>query len=99
MIHTIVVTPETDPTEYRKQFRKKLMTGGAVVRLSDDLQGDGCRKIYEKFEPLVEEHGIAAEVIRQLARHPLTPKEILPRMKQLGIKLVDEALQRRTDVD
>ena len=99
MIHTIVVTPETDPEEYRKQFRKKLMTGGAVVRLPVDLAEEGCRRIFEKFEPLAEAHGIAAEVIRQLARHPHTPREILARMQELKLKLVTTELEQRRDVN
>lgn len=97
MIHTLPITSDTEPEAYTKLFRKKLMTGGAVVALADGLSDQECRAIGEKFIPKAVPHSIAAEVCRALALYPSTPPDTLDALRQLELPLVTLDLQRRAD--
>ena len=70
MIHTLFVTPETEPEALRKLSRKKLMTGGAVVRLAPELGKEALHAIWAKFQPEAERFSLAAQVLTELAKHP-----------------------------
>lgn len=68
MIHKIEIDDTVTFDALAKEFRKKLMTGGAVVRLRDGLTSEQRERIRAEFEPHCKKFGIADEVIRELAR-------------------------------
>ena len=76
MIHTVYVKPEMTVAELRKLVRKKLMTGGAVIRLADELTGEDCERIYSEFSPNAEPFGLASEVLAELSKHPSLPETL-----------------------
>ena len=93
MIHRISVGPETVVADLKKLVRKKLMTGGAVVRLDDAAKPEELRQILEIFTPGAEPHGIQAEVLAEIARHPACTPELEQSLRGLGLPGVDRMLQ------
>ena len=89
MIHTIEVDADTDPEFLKKQFRKKLMTGGAVIRLKKGLSLLECERVVKKFLEFAAPHNFATMVIKEvLAMHRLSD-EYLQEVedKKLGIRI------------
>ncbi len=97
MIHTLYVSAETEPAELKKQMRKKLMTGGAVVRLGDELSADELGQIFNRFSPVAERHSVAAEVLVQLAGKETLAPELRESLAALGIPEVNRALGAQTN--
>lgn len=69
-IHTIYVTPDTDLAALKKEARKRLMTGGVVIRLAAALNGDECERIRGVFAPHAEPFNLATQVMLELLKHP-----------------------------
>lgn len=68
MIHTLFVSATTEPEALQKEFRKKLMTGGAIIRLEKGLSDDDLKLIAERFSPLVQPYNLAALVLEEVTR-------------------------------
>jgi hypothetical protein len=68
MIHKFEIDDTVTFEELKREFRKKLMTGGAVVRLRSGLTPEQCERIRAEFEPHCNNFGIADEVIRELSK-------------------------------
>lgn len=86
MIHTLVVRPGMSAEELRKEFRKRLMTGGAVVRLPQRLTSEEQQLLVEEFLPIAIPHSAAAEVMRQLAAHSDLVPEYVGRLQPWAAK-------------
>ncbi len=86
MIHTIYVNADTEVATLKKVFRKKLMTGGAVIRLAEGLDGSGCWKIFERFAPEAVSHNLCSMVVRALYESPQTPADLQERLESLGLR-------------
>jgi len=85
MIHTILVSPETEHDELKKLMRKKLMTGGAVIRLSSELSNEQLEEICRKFSPLAERFSLAAEVLIQVAKHRALDSSTREELRTIGL--------------
>jgi hypothetical protein len=68
MIHTIEVDSTSTVSELKKVFRKKLMTGGAVVRLRPGLSSEELESIMQTFGPNAEPHSLQEMVLVELAK-------------------------------
>ena len=95
MIHKVEVGPATEVLEFKKQLRKKLMTGGAVTVIQEGLSESEIEVIYERFRPLAENHNACMTVLIALASAKLLPPTIKRKLEELGSSFIDEALRKR----
>lgn len=92
MIHRVEVDEETAPEELKKLFRKRLMTGGAVIRLRSGINFTGQEKLLARYLPLVQPNNIGSLVLRELAKErPLSPK-VEEALRGLGYSLIQKEL-------
>lgn len=114
MISTIEITPESDPAQLRKVMRKKLMTGGAVIRIAPGLAAADLEAIFNRFSaPPVENetdaggdsggagparHSASALVLKELAAEPDLDTTLRDRLMALENPEVDLMLLRRSDL-
>ena len=91
MIHTIFVQTDTTVAALKKEARKRLMTGGVVVRLEETLSADDCEKIYAEFGPGAESFGLAAQVLLELWRHPSASDSLRASLSELPIEEIRRA--------
>jgi hypothetical protein len=91
MIHRILVGPDTRVDELKKLVRKRLMTGGAVLRIAEDVTAGDLRAIVAEFAPGAESHGVQAAVLAEAARHPALPLELAALLRALGLPEVERA--------
>ena len=68
MIHRVEIDETTSFEALKKEFRKKLMTGGAVVRIKPGLNEAQLAQIRAEFAPHCKSFGIADEVIKELSK-------------------------------
>ena len=66
MIHKVVLEADSQPKAYKKEFRKKLMTGGAVVTLSEEIGIEEASSLIERFSEGAEPNGVQELVVRHL---------------------------------
>ena len=85
LISTIYVDLDSEPEALKKLFRKKLMTGGAVLRLSPDLQGDDFFRIFDRFAPQAMSHNLCSMVLVELAKSPKAPPKLKDSLAALGL--------------
>ena len=97
MIHVVEVDAEISPDELRKIFRKKLMTGGAVLRLRDGLGANDLEKIYARFVDEALENNLAGLVLAELARAAVLPTALRENLTACGLQIVRQALAERAD--
>ncbi len=93
MIHTIAVAPGLTPEELKKVLRKKLMTGGAVVRLKPGLTDAEKCELFEQFAPIAERHSAAALVLRALAQDPERTSALSEKLEQVSVPEVQRDLR------
>jgi hypothetical protein len=93
MIHTILIDTSVEPEALKKEFRKKLMTGGAVVRLPADLSDTGKNEIFATFAPHARPNNVCSMVLIELAKS--SPSfELAERLGATGFPQVQRALNR-----
>jgi hypothetical protein len=85
MIHTLSVDENFELSALKKEFRKKLMTGGAVIRIAGDVSEQGIERIFLKLEEeLVDaapiKNGIIEEVLKEIVRHRSTSDCIISKI-------------------
>lgn len=97
MIHTIEVDASTEIAALKKLARKKLMTGGAVIRLSPSLSTEEQNLVFDKFHTDATEYNLAGQVLVQLATKPDVEQALLERLSSLGLRVVDRALSQRVN--
>lgn len=95
MIHTICVDEATELKSLKKEFRKCLMTGGAVVRLKPDLSTEQISQMIEMFSPGAEPHSLQCMVLEEIARAPQTNEHQLAQLKSLGLPQLTAVLDSR----
>lgn len=97
MIHILEITSESNPDELRKLFRKKLMTGGGVIRIAPGVTAEQEALIFDRFVADAAGHNLSASVLEQLATqvHSL---ELLFKLCDTEIPQVVSALRKRTDL-
>ncbi len=95
MIHTLVVDADTYLADLKKNFRRKLMTGGAVIRLKDGLTAAEQRAIFNRFRGEAQPNNIAAQVLVQLASLAEADAEVLAELSTITLQEVRAALGRR----
>lgn len=100
MINALDIKADSTPDSLLKGFRKKLMTGGATVKLAEGLSPDEVIKLYGRFsEGLVEgEHGLRALVLAEIAKHEQIPSAIRSRIVESNEPEVIDALFERIDL-
>lgn len=81
MIHRIEIAGDSKLTEVKKLFRKRLMTGGAKLALSPELDGTAQLQVFNEFfagyaEDPQAANGIAEETLILLAQYPLLTQEV-----------------------
>jgi len=94
MIHKIYVSSETELGELKKNVRKKLMTGGAVLRIEESAPEAELSSIFERFSPAAERNNLAAEILVQLAGHPALSGELRARLGGVALPEVRCALSK-----
>lgn len=99
MIHTIDITKESTPLEVKKVFRKRLMTGGAVVRLSQGLDAETLESLTDAFLLEATEHNVQGAVLREIASAQALPQSVRKRLFQAQLAVVDRALLLRADIE
>ena len=92
MIHTILVAGDVEPATLKKEFRKRLMTGGAVVRLCEGATENDARCLFEKFEAEAKRYNLAALVLEEVARMKGLPSELKVSLLSLEIPEVSRHL-------
>lgn len=98
MIHTLSVEPGLTLVELKKQARKFLMTGGAVIRLPSNLGEPAQRVLFDEYrDAAVASGGLALEVLCQLAAYPQLSDGVESALRSIGAARVDRALDRRTN--
>ncbi|MCB0344828.1 MAG: hypothetical protein KDD66_06915 [Bdellovibrionales bacterium] len=95
MIHKIFVNQETDPAALKKLYRKKLMTGGAVIRLESGIELPQLCELYEKFCESASQTNLQTEVLEQIACHPDCSRELAGKLESLGLRRVSKVLAER----
>ena len=95
MIHTICVDDSTEIKALKKEFRKCLMTGGAVVRLKNDLSTEQIAKMIEVFSPGAEPHSLQCMVLEEIARAPQTSPVQLSQLESLALPQILSAIDSR----
>lgn len=68
MIHTVYINSQSEYNAVKKEFRKCLMTGGAVIRISENLSIEELHSIRNTFLPLVEPHNVASMIIDEVTK-------------------------------
>lgn len=100
MIHTLYVSPGLTCDELRRQARKLLMTGGAVLRLTEGLSQKDQRELVNEFESAAAERGgLALEVLCQLAAYPQLDASVGETLQALQLPQLARALQRRASAE
>jgi hypothetical protein len=94
MIHTVFVDAGTEPENLKKEIRKKLMTGGAVIRIRNGLTEAEQRAIFRQFSSEALPNSIAAQVLVQLARLDGVYPEILAELRTVRLAEVQAAVNR-----
>lgn len=75
MIHKVLVGRDTTPQELKKTFRKKLMTGGAVLELEPGLTEAELLDLLQRFQIDAAPFGLQSEVLSLIASQiQLTPE-------------------------
>ncbi len=101
MIHTLTVDEEFELGALRKEFRKKLMTGGAVVRIPAHLAEDNIENIFARLDQALDgtvptRHSIAEEILRELIRHEASSESLLQRIgRYSSLPSIHRELARR----
>lgn len=95
MIHSVEVTDATSVEEFRKLFRKKLMTGGAKARIRAGLSNSQLESIYLTFSPEAEENNAAMSVLIALAEHKDLPESLERKLFSYSSRPLQRALQSR----
>ncbi len=98
MIHTLLVDAETTLPELKKLFRKKLMTGGGVIRLRPELTEAEHDKIFEHFSVDADAENIQGLVLTELAREPHLGTKLTQQLVATDNRTVDCALYERGDL-
>lgn len=70
MIHTLLISADSEPASALKLFRKQLMTGGSVVRVEPTLSAAQTHEILNRFSPAAEQHSMREQVLLGLVDHP-----------------------------
>ncbi len=95
MIHTIEVTKELSHEELKKELRKKLMTGGAVIRIAPGATDEELMIILDRYLPVAEPYSAAAQVLRAIAQRDSLPVEIEKKLLNSGLAEVLKDLESR----
>lgn len=95
MIHKILVEKSTDVDGLKKLVRKKLMTGGAVVRISAATSLEDLHSIVDVFAAGAEPNGVQDEVLAEVLRHPAATPELQERLLSFGLPAVMRAKQKK----
>ena len=92
MIHTIYVDSDTELAELKKLFRKKLMTGGAVVRISSDVGHADLETIVGKFSNNVQRYSLQSLVLTEVAKRCSPEEELASKLTSLAIPEINRVL-------
>lgn len=95
MIHKIFVDPETELSALKKLYRKRLMTGGAVIRLEEGLAENELKQLFDRFKLGAEENNLQTEVLEQIALHPKCSTDLLEQLQALGLSRIDKHIHSR----
>lgn len=92
MIHTILVAGDVEPATLKKEFRKRLMTGGAVVRLRAGLTEGDVRSLFEKFVSEAKRYNLGALILEEIAKMKELPTDLKSSLLSLKIPEVSRHL-------
>lgn len=65
-IHKVLVKADSEPASYKKQFRRALMTGGAVVGLDESLSESEVELLLVRFGEDKTANGVCELVVKAL---------------------------------
>lgn len=92
MIHTLHVTPDSDLGTLQKEMRKRLMTGGAVIRIAEGVSELELQGLLERFLPEARPFNLATQVLVEIARSPEISLELRSRLKAANLPEVNQVL-------
>ncbi len=100
MINILEIKADSTPASLLKEFRKKLMTGGATVKLNEHLSPEEVSGLYRLFaEGLVESaHGLSALVLAEIAKHGQLSSDIRASLVGSNEPEILDALFERDDI-
>ncbi len=95
-ISSVKFNTDSNLESVRKVFRKRLMTGGAVIELPTTLCLEEQNQIFEICEREASEGpGIARLTLVALAKHPKLLPELVEKLVELSLQDLDRVLFRR----
>ena len=94
MIHRIEVDASSKHEVLAKEFRKKLMTGGAVVRLSAGHTSEDLRCLFNEFAPVAKPHSLAELVLRELVDSDKLEPSLRAKLASTGLPGVLMSLEK-----
>ncbi len=95
-ISSVKFDAESDLDSVKKSFRKRLMTGGAVIELPSSLSLEEQSKIFEICEREASDGpGVARLTLVALAKHSELAPESVERLLKLSLQDLERVLFRR----
>ena len=99
MIHTVEVDTEISPSTLQKEFRKKLMTGGAILKVKSDLSAEDRLALFHRYLELAGRNNLASLVLIELARAAELSGELSALLAASDVPGVSQALAERADAN
>lgn len=93
MIHKVLVGRDVTPQELKKAFRKKLMTGGAVLELEPGLTEAELLELLKRFQIEAAPFGLQSEVLSLIVSQIRLTPELEIALLGLGLENVTRAVQ------
>ena len=100
MIHKISVAPDTERKALLKEMRKRLMTGGAVIRLESERKWPQIdqQQLLETYASSATVGSVDELVLEQLAQLPTLAASVREALSRLSLPLVNTQLLLRSDL-
>ena len=98
MIHSIDVSLDSSIEQIKKVFRKKLMTGGARIELSEDVLPAQHDELFLKFIVDAKPNNIQCLILTELGRAKGLSKKNMARISTLQYPAINRALLERDDL-
>ncbi len=97
-IHKIKIDSFIELAALKKLFRKKLMTGGAVLELSKNLDNEQLHQLFDEAKKEVQLPGVARLLLIELAELSSSDEKLLKSLHELEVSEIDRTLYRRSDL-
>jgi hypothetical protein len=97
MIHTVIVDRLATPASLKKEFRKKLMTGGAVLSLSSELSEDDILELVTRFSADAHSNNLSELCLLEIAKLATELPLVRSALENLNSPKIQQALITEPD--